>query len=114
MAAARQDRQPGLGNGALHHQADLEAGFLLVPGHDQRRYVEARHLAGQVVERGAVRLHARKGIRGAQRRMFVELADVIIEATGIFVLVLDAGGAVSVGRHERRHAAATQKLGVGP
>ena len=70
----------GGGNGALHQQIDLDAGLFLVARHDQRRHVHARHLGGQVVERRPAALHAEQRVHRAERRVLLELAQVLGEA----------------------------------
>src|SRR5207247_1462623 len=90
VAGVRHHPQSRRRNAALHQQARLEGGPILVAGHDERGHAHRPHLVGQIVERGSRLLHAPQGERRALRRVFRELIGELTPAARVLVLELHA------------------------
>src|SRR5204862_3461850 len=80
VSAFRQHGERGRRGAALDQDARLDAGLVLVAGHDEEWHLQSGELARHVIEGRPARLHAEQRVRRAERRMLVELAHELVEA----------------------------------
>src|SRR5689334_5830190 len=112
VAGLGQDDEPRARDRALHEEARLEAGLVLVAGDDERRHGEPLHVADELPERRPPHLHAAHGVGRALGRMLGELGCELVPAARVLVLVLDAGRADRVFRRGADHAGVDEGGGL--
>ncbi|MNM71302.1 hypothetical protein D3C81_829630 [compost metagenome] len=96
MRSSRNDPKARIGNGARHEQGRFNAGLVVIAGDDERRHPQFAHLRFQLIDGLPSHLIAASSQRGAQRRMFGELAIELIESLGILLFEATTNGAVGI------------------